>query len=197
MIKVNLLGVQKRKVKGAKVAVSPNLMTIGLVLILFGTGGYGYMWYSELDSKVQDLTSRIAAAEQQKKELEAVIKQNAVYEGRRKTLENRIKVIENLRNNQVSPVVSLDMLSDAIDKTSYVWLSGLEQNNTVFSMTGIGTSVDAIADFVANLEKTGYFRNINLVNATDNAGNFSFSLTCEFVAPAAEQRPAGGASNQN
>jgi Tfp pilus assembly protein PilN len=84
----------------------------------------------------------------------------------------------------VSPVVSLDVLSDAISRTEYVWLSNIDQNNTVFSMSGVGTSVNALADFVSNLEATGYFRNVNLVNAQDAAGNYSFSMTCEFSPPA-------------
>ena len=73
------------------------------------------------------------------------------------------------------------MLDDAIDRTQFVWLSNLDQNNTVFSMSGTGTSVNAIADFVSNLEGTGYFRNVNLVNAQDAAGNYTFSMTCEFA----------------
>jgi hypothetical protein len=63
-------------------------------------------------------------------------------------------------------------------------------------MSGIGTSVNAIADFVTNLENTGYFKNINLVNAQDAQGNFTFSMTCEFSPPVPrpgeKQTPAGG-----
>jgi hypothetical protein len=85
----------------------------------------------------------------------------------------------------------LDILDDAIDRTHFVWLSNLDQNNAIFSMAGTGTSVNAIADFVSNLEATGYFRNINLQNAQDSAGNYTFSMTCEFSLPAA---PAKGAN---
>jgi hypothetical protein len=53
-------------------------------------------------------------------------------------------------------------------------------------MNGTGTSVDAIADFVSNLEATGYFRNINLQRAEDSRGNFSFSMNCEFAPPAVQ-----------
>jgi hypothetical protein len=58
-------------------------------------------------------------------------------------------------------------------------------------MAGTGTSVNAIADFVSNLEGTGYFKNINLQNAQDSAGNYTFSMTCEFALPAV---PAKGAN---
>jgi len=79
-------------------------------------------------------------------------------------------------------------LSEAVDRTQYVWLSSLNQNNAILSMSGTGTSLNAIADFYSNLTATGYFKNIDVANATDNAGNFTFSLKCEFSPP----RPAAG-----
>jgi Tfp pilus assembly protein PilN len=82
-------------------------------------------------------------------------------------------------------VVSLDALSTAINRTEFVWLASLDQNNTIFSMSGTSTSVNALADLVSNLEATGFFRNINLVNAQDASGNYTFSMTCEFLPPAA------------
>jgi Tfp pilus assembly protein PilN len=98
-------------------------------------------------------------------------------------LEKRIQVIEDLKKNQLSPVVVLDALDEAIDRTRYVWLSNLSQNNTTISMAGTGTSVDTLSDFVANLKSTGYFRNINLVRFDDARGNYTFSLTCDFSPP--------------
>jgi Tfp pilus assembly protein PilN len=80
-------------------------------------------------------------------------------------------------------VVVLDALADAIDRTRYVWLSNLSQNNAQISMTGTGTSVDTLSDFVANLKSTGYFRNINLARFDDSRGNYTFSLSCEFSPP--------------
>ena len=98
-------------------------------------------------------------------------------------LENRIAAIEGLQRGQVSPVVSLDILSQAINGTEYVWLNQLGQSNTQFNMSGTGTSNDAIADFMSSLEDTGYFRNLNLVNMLSSGADVSFSLSCEFVPP--------------
>ena len=112
-----------------------------------------------------------------------VIQQDKIYETRKKMLENRVKIIEGLQRNQISPVVALDVLSEAVDRTHYVWLTNVDQNNTVFSMNGVGTSLLAIADFYSSLEATGYFHNIDLANAQDSAGNYTFSLKCEFLPP--------------
>ncbi|PYS54897.1 MAG: hypothetical protein DMG13_06665 [Acidobacteria bacterium] len=98
-------------------------------------------------------------------------------------LENRVKIIQGLQRNQISPVVALDVLSEAVNRTRYVWLSNLDQNNTVLSMNGLGTSLLAIADFYSNLEATGYFHNIDLANAQDSSGNYTFTLKCDFLPP--------------
>jgi Tfp pilus assembly protein PilN len=190
MIRVNLAGTAKKKAAkpGLKFALPNNAMPFILIGIVLATVGGGYWWYASLSASQADLQTKITAAQQQKAALDAVIKQDQIYEGRKKTLENRIRIIEDLQRNQVSPVISLDQLDDAIDKTQYVWLSQLDQNNAIFSMSGTATSVNAIADLVSNLQRTGYFHNINFLNATDSQGNFTFSLTCEFAPPKPAER---------
>ena len=199
MIKVNLVGTGRKKTKaGAKIAMPTNFVPILLILIALGFVGAGYWWYTTMNNQVADLDSKIKQAETQKAALENVIKQDQVYESRKKSLENRVKVIEGLQKNQVSPVVALDQLSEAVERTQYVWLSNLDQNNAILTMSGTGTSLNAIADFYSNLTATGYFKNIDVANATDSEGNFTFSLKCEFsppriaAAPPAGPAPTGG-----
>ena len=185
MIKVNLVGTSRKKTAKTKstIAVPATAMPFVLGLIVVAAGVGGYLWYASLSGQTHDLDSKISALQAQKTSLDAVIKQNQIYEGRKKALESRIKVIEALKRNQVNPVLAMDVLSDAIEKTQYVWLSQLDQRDAVLSMSGTGTSLNAIADFYANLENTGYFHSLDLANATDSAGNFTFSLKCEFKAP--------------
>ena len=198
MIKVNLIGSSRKKAVKARssIAIPTNVMPLVLTAIVAASGVGGYLWYSRLAAQTADLNSKISALQAQKASLDAVIKQNQIYESRKKALEARIKIIEGLKRNQVNPILAMDMLSEAVVRTQFVWLSQLEQNNAVLSMTGVGTSLNAIADFYANLENTGYFHNLDLANATDAAGNFTFSLKCEFKAPAPRtDTPAAGGAN--
>jgi Tfp pilus assembly protein PilN len=133
--------------------------------------------------QVADLDMKIREDEAQKAALEAVIKQDQVYEGRKKALETRVKIIRDLQRNQVSPIVALDQLAEAIGKTRYVWLASLDQNNAILSMSGTGTSVDAVASLITNLNSSGYFKNVDLGPLQEGAGNFTFSLKCEFSPP--------------
>jgi Tfp pilus assembly protein PilN len=192
MIRVNLVGAGRKKAKaGAKIALPAT--PILLIFIVLGFAAAGYLWYSNLNNQVADLDGKIKQAQAQKAALEKVIQADTVYQTRKKDLENRVKIIENLQKNQVSPVMALDELSEAVDRTQYVWLSNLDQNNAVLTMSGTGTSLNAIADFYSNLTSTGYFKNIDVSNAQDTNGNYTFSLRCEF-APPRPATPAGQAT---
>src|SRR5947209_1302524 len=121
MIKVNLIGAGRKKAKaGAKVAMPATFTPVLLILIVLGFAGAGYWWYTSLNKQVADLDTRIMQAQAQKAALDKVIKADTIYEARKKALENRVKVIENLQKNQVSPVLALDELSEAVDRTQYV-----------------------------------------------------------------------------
>jgi len=200
MIKVNLVGARKKTAGkgGPKFALPATSTPILLVLIVLGFAGGGYWWYSSLNSQSAELDSKIKGLEARKAQLEAVIKQDQVFEARKKTLENRVRIIEGLQKNQLSPVQVLDQLAEAIERTQYVWLASLDQKDAVLTMSGTGTSLTAIADFYTNLNATGYFRNVDLGPSQENAGNFTFSLKCEFApprGPAAPAQPAKAGGN--
>lgn len=191
MIRVNLGGSTSKKpatasskAASARVSSGPtNLLPVVHLLIIVAAAVGGYLYYAQLTNESADLASQISSLQEQQRELDVIIKQGQVYEMKKKALESRIHIIEDLRKNQLSPVVVLDALAEAINRTRFVWLSSLSQNNTTFSMAGTGTSVDALSAFVANLKATGYFRNINLARFTDAKGNYTFSMTCEFAPP--------------
>ncbi len=174
--------------KSAKSGVSLQVPTAILPLVwvglVVGATLYGYSWYSDLVGQQEQLGSQISAAQAQIAQLQSVIDADAVYEQRKAMLEDRVETIEDLQRNQMSPVVTLDILSQAIDPMEYVWLNQLGQNESQLTMSGVGTSLNAIADFETSLEETGYFRNIVLANAQDSQGLFTFSMSCEFIPPA-------------
>ena len=91
MIKVNLVGATKRKpVKvggGPKLQLPTNVLPVVLFLIVVGTAIGGYMWYSSLTTQNAELDSSISNLQAQKAALDAVIKENAIYEARKKALE--------------------------------------------------------------------------------------------------------------
>jgi Tfp pilus assembly protein PilN len=205
MIKVNLVGTTRKKATKASIISMPsmnismpsNFTPVLLLLIVVGFAGGAYLWYSSLTAQSNSLGKQILGLEARKAELDAVIKQDQVYATVKKKLENRVKVVESLSKNQVSPVMALDELSEAVQRTQWVWLSSLEQKDAVLSMNGMATSLNAIADFYSNLDATGYFKNVDLGTSQEMAGNFSFSLKCEFVPPRSAAIASSGAAGGN
>src|SRR5689334_12707139 len=185
MIKVNLIGAGRKKQAKAnfKIALPASFTPVLLILIALASAGVGYWWYSNLTQQSADLDQQIQGLEARRAALEAVIKADQIYEARKKVLENRVKIIEGLAKNQVSPVLALDQLAEAVERTRYVWLSNLDQRDAILNMSGVGTSLSAIADFYSNLYATGFFKNIDLGPSQESSGNFTFSLKCEFAPP--------------
>lgn len=185
MIKVNLIGTERKKAAraGTGLSLSLGVTPILLTCIVLGSAVGGYLWYSDLAHQTADLDERIRAGEMQKAALEAVIKQDRIYESRKKMLDNRVRIVEGLQKNQISPVSELDHVAEAVERTEYVWLSSLDQKDAAINMSGTGTSLNAIADFYSNLSATGYFKNIDLGPSQESSGNFTFSIKAEFSPP--------------
>lgn len=189
MIRVNLIGEssqptkQSRRRDGRKRESSFDPLALVWIAVFVGAAGLGWYWFNSLKAESASLTSEIAALTAQRNQLQTAIDADAVYEERKAALEERVAAIERLQRNQVSPVISLDMISSAVEATEYVWLSRLQQSDTRFTIGGTGTSITAISEFIYSLEETGYFRNIDLLNVQADGPNFQFQLNSDFVAP--------------
>src|SRR5690349_867082 len=115
MIRVNLSGAPNKKsgkTAAASVAGPSRTLPLFLILIVIGSGAGGFWWYTSLNAQLKSVNQQIAQATAERDKLAAIIKQDQVYEGRKKMLEARIKIIQGLKRNQVSPVRSLDILDD-------------------------------------------------------------------------------------
>jgi Tfp pilus assembly protein PilN len=199
MIRVNLAGTPRKKAgkKAAKAGGggSSSALPVLHLLIMIGTLAGGYYFYSTLSATTAQLDIDIAAKEAEKKKLDEVIKQNAIYETRKDDLAKRIKVIDDLKNSQLSPVVMLDRLADAVDKTRFVWLANFSQVNSKITMNGTANSLEALTQFYSNLDSSGYFHNIDLSKFDDSKGNYTFNMTLDF-APPAPPKPAAAAEEK-
>jgi Tfp pilus assembly protein PilN len=159
------------------------MLPVVWAFVLLGALAVGYFWWSGLRSEADRIAGDIQTAETALAQFQAVIEQDAIYEERKARLGAHIAAIDELRQNRVSPVVSLDMLSRAVEETTYVWINSLNQNNTTFNLRGTGTSLEAIERFITNLENTGYFTNISLVISQLANPNYTFQLAMSFVPP--------------
>ena len=183
MIKINLLGRTKLKAaKTKKISTASNqtLMAVMAIAVVLMSVGIVYFWQRILVQQDEELSRQIMLAKKEKARQEGMLRENEVFEKRRKLLETRINVIESLKKNQSGPVQVLDLLSDCIQRSEGVWLKDLVQKGNLITVNGTAMgSPDAVADLITNLTRVGNFKNVNLVNLQELDSKYSFSITFE------------------
>jgi Tfp pilus assembly protein PilN len=191
MIRINLLGIAKPKNRRAGAPPAPAIeigdvgspMVKVLVAVFLAAAVNGYEWYY-LNHQSQSIASKMAIAEQENRELADV---KAKYLERQKQADNykrRVDVIDQLRAAQHGPVNLLNTIGDTVNGTEAVWLSTMKDTGASIDIQGMALSADAVANLIANLQKTGYFKNIEIKETyqdeqVKNMQAFQFTLTCE------------------
>jgi type IV pilus assembly protein PilN len=191
MIRINLLGQSKSKNKrGAPTSMavmevgdpgSPKMKVL-VVLVLAGLLNVGY-WY-RLDVVKRDIAAKMQVAEQKNRELADV---KARYLERQRQAENykrRVNVIDQLRASQSGPVNLLNMIGNTVNGTEAVWLNNMKDQGSSVDIEGMALSTDAVANLMTNLQKTGFFKNIEIKETYQDdtfkeMQAFQFTLTCE------------------
>ncbi|PYV45574.1 MAG: hypothetical protein DMG06_01870 [Acidobacteria bacterium] len=183
MIRINLLGKVKVKAarpKSVRAASNQALQSVMAISVLVISIGIIYFWEKILSQQDADLSRQIALARKEKIRQESLLKENEIFEKRRKLLETRIGVIESLKKNQSGPVQILDILGDCVQRTDGLWLKDFVQKDNVITLSGMAMgSPDVIADFLTNLEHLGKFKNVTLINIQEVEAKYSFSITFE------------------
>ncbi len=189
MIRINLLGTSKGKKRSAASAAAMEVGDVGspqlkvlVVFALFALVNLGY-WYN-LNSQRKSIAAKMAVAEQKNRELADV---KARYLERQRQAENykrRVDVIDQLRAAQSGPVNLLNTIGKTVDDTEAVWLSTMKDQGSSVDIEGMALSADAVASLITNLQKTGYFKNIEIKetyqdDTVKDMQAFQFTLTCE------------------
>ena len=191
MIRINLLGQPRPKNKRAAASAaavmemgevgSPKLKLV-VVALLVGVLNVGY-WY-RLDKEKQSIAGKMQVAQRRNAELADV---KARYLERQKQAEmykRRVDVIDKLRASQSGPVNLLNTIGDTINGTEAVWLNTMKDQGGSVDIEGMALSADAVASLILNLQKTGYFKNIEIKETFQDdtfkeMQAFQFTLTCE------------------
>ena len=193
MIKINLLENSKGKNKrGGSSGPSMPTMEMGdmgspklkilAVLVIAGLFNLGY-WY-RLDHQAKAIAEHMKVAEQKNRELGDVKARFLERQTQADNYKRRVDVIDGLRSNQSGPVNLLAMLGETINNTEAVWLNKMDDEGPSVNLEGTALSTDAVANLIANLQKTGYFKTVEIKEtyqdeAIKDMQAFQFTLTCE------------------
>jgi Tfp pilus assembly protein PilN len=191
MIRINLLGSPKPKGKKGPAFSMPSfdlgnlggpVVQIAAVVLIAGALNYGY-WY-QLDREKKSLEVQTRLADQKNRELADI---KVRYMERQKQADNykrRVDVIDQLRANQGGPLNLLSTIGDTVNSTEAVWLNSMQDLGPNVSIDGTALSSDAVANLISNLQKTGFFKNIEIKESVQDDSvkdmqAFQFTLTCE------------------
>ena len=198
MIRVNLTGAeratQKRKGGGGGAPGAPGAVQAYLFLALFGGGAAllcaALLWYES--AKIRDLDAQIVVAEKRQRELQAIKVQVDALEAKRATFQKKVDLIERLKAEQTGPVHMLDEISKALP--DFVWLTAMDQTGPTVKFTGESTGLTSIADFIAALERSGWFPNVDLTSSVENNNIITYVLTATFLNPEVAAKAAAAAA---
>jgi len=194
MIKINLLETAKGKGKRGSGGGGPAMPTMQMgdmgspklkvlvVLVLAALGNLGY-WY-RLDHQSKAIAAQMKVAEQKNHELADVKARFLERQTQANAYKRRVDVIDGLRNNQTGPVNLLAMLGETVNNTEAVWLIKMDDTGPSVNLEGTALSTDAVANLIANLQKTGFFKNVEIKETWQDEQikemqAFQFTLTCD------------------
>lgn len=192
MIKINLLETSKGKNKrgGGGPAMpamelgdmgSPKLKVLAVVVVA-GLANL-LIWY-HLDRAGKVIAHQMAEAEQKNHELADVKAKFLARKNQADSYKRRFDVIDGLRNGQTTPVNLMAMMGETVNNTEAVWLSKMDDTGASVNLEGTALSADAVANLIANLQKTGFFKSVEIKETWQDEQikdmqAFQFILTCD------------------
>ena len=190
MIRINVSGAARAKGKRAAAAAveygggegpSPIVfLLIGVVLLGILAGG---PWYY-INSQGTDLDKKTEAANKEYQALQATKARVDQKQKLADDIQRRTDVIDKLRKDQAGPVELLRTVGDTVNATDAVWLAVMKDDGVNVNLEGVAFSPHAVANLMANLKRTGYFKSVELKETVQDEKvkdmqAFDFTIACE------------------
>lgn len=131
--------------------------TVFLVLVLV------VIIHSIISGNINDVNEEIVRIEKEIASNKVTMKEIKKLKKEKETYRRQFQIIENLRKGKEGPVQILDGLASEIpDK---IWLLSLKQTGNNLELTGVSVDNKLISKFMTNLEKSPYFKNVDLISS--------------------------------
>jgi len=188
MIRINLLGRARPKAARQAVPLEATLQIVffaAALLVAFGV--LYYNWHST-NQQIAEVRQHIQKQTGEKARLEQLKAQVDDFERQKTVLQQRINIIEALQRNRTGGQELLDALANTVTRTDTLWLTSLTRQGNVLTILGTAGSINAVANFITQLEHSGYFNQIEIKESTQDTKNvavetFTFTLTAQFSLP--------------
>jgi type IV pilus assembly protein PilN len=180
MIKINLLPYQKSVKVKRQQTLEVQLMGGGVALVLVALF-LGFVWWS-LNVNIEEQRDKKTSMTAQLEVLKKKVKEVRDVEQKKKLVEEKIAIIDQLKKNQHGPVRILDELSRYLPDR--VWLISLTQQGELFDLNGRATTNFEIVDYIKNLKLSPYISGVELVESREGSEGglsiYDFKLKFKF-----------------
>src|SRR3984885_9181526 len=192
MIRINLLG--QTRPKAAKQAV-PLEATVQILFACVAVGVacvvLGLMYYQE-KHQLDDTNKRIEALKAEKASLQQIKADVDKFESEKSVLQQRIDVIETLQKNRTGAQDMMEMVANTVVRIDALWLTTIDRKGDTLQMEGEAGSITAVANFITELKKSGYFQQVEIKNTKENdlipgVETYGFEMTVSLAPPATGQ----------
>lgn len=180
MIRINLLAAERTTHKKKAVAGPPGALQAYLILGgLLGLTllGCAAAWWLK-SSALAALDTQTAEATKRQQTLQVIKVKVEGFERKKALLDAKVDLIERLKAQQSGPVHMLDEISKALPE--FVWLTALEQTGASIKLVGETNGLTSVADFISNLQRSGWFPHVDLVDSAESDRVVRFTLAAEF-----------------
>jgi len=182
MIKINLLSIPKARKAKKQMEIQYELILAG-VLIGIVVVACTYFWYL-MNSRIDRLRNEKTKANAELTVLKEKVKEVENYESNKKVLEEKNRIIEQLKKNQGAPVRLLDELSKSMEPLK-IWLTTVKEEDSHVEVDGKAVTNADIVQFINNLKNTKFFSDIQLIESRQaielNVPIYNFKLKCTMV----------------
>jgi type IV pilus assembly protein PilN len=187
MIKINLVSEGRRPVvaRKAKQALGMGETSLGetlfLAALLLGILITAGMWWY-FNSQVKARQAEVAIAQREVDELALVLQEVEDYKKKKAELEHKIRVINELKENQRGPVRIMDQISLSLPEL--LWLDNMQLRGRNVELRGRAFNTNQVATFIENLNKVPEFQEPRLKEAIRQQGGlYTFSIEFNFSFP--------------
>jgi Tfp pilus assembly protein PilN len=201
MIRINLLGRARPKAARQAVPLEATLQVVFFMAALVVAFGVLYYNWHSTNAQITEVRLHIQKQTGEKARLEQLKAQVNEFERQKTVLQQRINIIEELQRNRTGGQELLDAVANTVVRTDTLWLTSLSRQGNALTILGTAGSINAVANFITQLEHSGYFNQIEIKESVQDAKNasiqtFTFTLTAQFSLPqeksaASVSAPAG------
>ena len=195
MIRINLLGQARPKATKQAVPLEATvqilfaLVAVGLAAVILG------ITYYQQKRQLDDTNKRISALKAEKASLQQIKLDVDRFEAQKSVLQQRIDVIEQLQRNRTGAQDMLQMVANTVVRVDSLWLTSLDRKGDAIVMQGNAASITAVANFITELKKSGYFDQVEIKNAKENdllpgVETYSFEMSVAIAPPTTGPVPA-------